>query len=85
MGIQVVINTLLAGIILATATNQLPTGYEGANWGMSVEQLTSQIEVHKATPGSEYGYADHTETDPNVYVRITEDKTRIEYYFYGPI
>lgn len=76
------ISTLVTGVLFVAMTTQLPTGYEGANWGMSVEELTSQYEVHKAAPGSEYSYADHTETDPNVYVRITRDKTRIEYYFF---
>lgn len=73
---------LLASMLISVADFELPKGYEGAHWGMSVEQLTSQLDVHKATPGTEYGYADHTETDPNVYVRITPDNTRIEYYFF---
>lgn len=68
--------------MIATAANPLPTGYQGAHWGMSVEELTSQFEVNKAVAGSEYGYADHTETDPNVFVRFTKDNTRIEYYFF---
>jgi len=77
-----VLKVLLAGLFLSTASFELPTGYENAYWGMSIEELTSQTEVHKAVPGSEYNYADHTETDPEVYVRKTEDNTRIEYYFY---
>ena len=73
------------GLILTTALQvavTLPGGYQDMNWGMTVEQLTSQYDVHKAAEGSEYGYADHTEIDPEVYVRITEDNTRIEYYFF---
>lgn len=76
------IGMLIGSVMIAVAAFELPTGYETAQWGMSVEDLTSQQEVHKATPGSEYGYADHTETDPDVYVRITKDDTRIEYYFF---
>lgn len=76
------IQILVASFYLTVATFELPTGYEGANWGMSVEELTSQLNVHKASPGSEYSYADHAETDPNVYVRVTDDNTRIEYYFF---
>lgn len=76
------IGLLVAGIFVATAAFELPTGYEEAQWGMSVEQLTSQLDVHKASPGSEYSYADHAETDPNVYVRFTQDNTRVEYYFF---
>lgn len=76
------ITTLLTTAIIATASFELPRGYEDTRWGMSVEDLTSQQEVHRASPGSEYGYADHAETDPDVYVRTTEDNTRIEYYFF---
>lgn len=76
------ITTLLTAAFIATASFELPNGYKDSHWGMSVEELTSQQEVHKASPGSEYGYADHTETDPDVYVRVTEDNTRIEYYFF---
>lgn len=68
--------------MLATASFELPQGYDGAYWGMTIEELTSQVDVRKASPGSEYGYADHTEINPNVYVRITKDNTRIEYYFF---
>ena len=69
-------------MMIVTASFQLPDGYEETHWGMSVEELTSQLDVHKATAGSEYSYADHTETDPEVYVRLTEDDTRVEYYFF---
>ena len=75
----------MLGLVLA-ATMQvgitLPNGYEGISWGTTIEELTSQFEVHKATPGSEYSYADHTEVNPEVYVRVTEDNIKIEYYFF---
>ena len=76
------INVLIASVMLATANLQLPDGHEDSHWGMSVEDLTSQKDVHKAEQGTEYGYADHTETDPDVYVRLTKENTRVEYYFY---
>ena len=69
-------------LLLQLASTELPAGYEGAVWGMSVKQLQALVTVHKAVPGSEYNYADHAETDPNVYVRKTTDGTRIEYYFH---
>ena len=73
---------ILIAVMLATGSITLPSGYEGMSWGMTIEDLTSQADVHKATPGSEYSYADHMEQDPNVYVRVTEKNTRIEYYFF---
>jgi len=73
---------MFIALVMAVAAPELPKGYEGSNWGLTVEELTSQVDVHKAVPGSEYGYADHTEIDPNVYVLVTKDNTRIEYYFY---
>lgn len=59
----------------------LPTGYEQAHWGMSVSELEKIAELHKASAGSEYQYADHMETNPDVYVSILPDK-RVEYYFF---
>lgn len=76
------IKLLFVGILVATTSFELPKGYEESHWGMTVEDLTSQVEVHKADLGSEYSYADHTETDPVVYVRLTKENTRIEYYFF---
>jgi hypothetical protein len=72
---------LILGVTLQVAFT-LPNGYEGINWGMGIEELTSQHEVHKAEPGSTYTYADHMEIDPVVYVRRTDDNRKIEYYFY---
>ena len=76
------IKMLIVGAMLVTASFVLPNGYEESRWGMTIEELTSQFDVHKADLGSEYSYADHTETDPDVYVRFKKDKTRVEYYFY---
>jgi len=77
-----VIKLLFLTMTIMIAAFELPKGYEEFHWGATVEELTSRIEVNKADLGSEYSYADHTETDPNVYVRLTSDKTRIEYYFF---
>jgi len=77
-----VLNIILAGLMISTTAFQLPKGYEETHWGMTIEELTSHFEVHKAVPGSEYSYADHTETDPDVYIRLLKDNQRIEYYFY---
>ena len=76
------LNLLLFVSLQAQATIALPNGFQGITWGMSIEELTSQFEVHKATPGSGYSYADHMETDPDVYVRHTKDNRKIEYYFF---
>lgn len=74
---------MFAALVVATASQELPDGYGDSHWGLTVEELTSQVDVHKAGSGSEYSYADHTELDPEVYVRVTEENTRIEYYFYN--
>lgn len=60
----------------------LPNGYQGAAWGISPKQLEKLAEVHKATPGSEYNYSDHMETEPEVYIQFTKENKRIEYYFF---
>lgn len=68
-------------LIFLLNTTSLPSGYEQAHWGMSVTELGKITELHKATPGSEYQYAEHMETNPDVYVTILPDR-RIEYYFF---
>lgn len=66
---------------LQVATN-LPNGYQDVTWGITTEQLEQSVDVHKATPGSEYNYSDHMEAEPEVYIQFTKDKKRIEYYFF---
>ena len=73
--------SVLLAAVLQVAEVALPTGYQGITWGMTVEEVKNRVEVHKAGEGSEFGYADHLETDPEVYVRSTSDK-KIEYYFF---
>jgi hypothetical protein len=72
----------LSLIAMLQLTANLPNGYEAAVWGTTAKQLEKHVEVHKATPGSEYNYSDHMETDPEVYVQLTEQDKRIEYYFF---
>ena len=76
------IKVLLAATVLAASTNILPNGHGEAVWGITVAQLQQLMPVHKATPGGEFAYADHAETDPDVYVRKEADGTRYEYYFF---
>jgi hypothetical protein len=64
-----------------SATTELPSGYEMANWGITVAELKKQTTVFKASPGSEYNYSEHMEVNPDVYVQKVADK-RIEYYFF---
>ncbi|HSG05583.1 MAG TPA: hypothetical protein VLB09_04205 [Nitrospiria bacterium] len=60
----------------------LPRGFEEASWGMTVGQLREQIEVRKADPSNGFGYAEHMEEDPEVYLRFGPHGERIEYYFF---
>jgi len=74
------ISLLAAQLLLQTA---LPTNYHGAQWGMSVSELNSQTKVYKASHHGNYNYADHSELNPDVYVRKTPDHKRLEYYFFN--
>ena len=77
--------SLLCALTLAasplSAMPDLPSGYEQANWGMSVTELQKLAVVHKAAPGSEFNYSEHMEINPDVYIKKADDK-RIEYYFF---
>jgi len=68
--------------VLLHVSLDLPSGFEGANWGISPAQLQQQVTVYKAGLGSGYSYADHLEVEPDVYVRTTSDNKKIEYYFF---
>ena len=61
----------------------LPNSYHGAKWGMSHSELNSQTKVYKASHHGNYNYADHSEINPDVYVRKTADNKRLEYYFFN--
>jgi hypothetical protein len=69
-------------ISMVYANEMLPQGYADARWGITPQELAEQVELHKATPGSEYNYSDHMETDPEVYIQLSEENKRIEYYFF---
>jgi len=72
---------MLLAALLQVAVS-LPSGYQAAHWGMTVDELRSLTSVQRAGHGRKFGYADHAEIDPDVYVHVTQDKTRIEYYFF---
>ena len=73
---------LLANILfLLLSVASLPSGFEQALWGMTVADLEKITDLHKATPGSEYQYSEHMETNPDVYVSVQADR-RVEYYFF---
>lgn len=76
------INMLLGAAMQVASVTSLPAGYQDITWGMSVEKVKSLQEVHKAGKGSQYNYADHMETDPDVYVHRAADNKKIEYYFF---
>jgi hypothetical protein len=73
---------MLLGAAMQVASVSLPAGDQDITWGMSVAQVKNLQEVHKAGKGSQYNYADHMETDPEVYVRRADDNKKIEYYFF---
>ncbi|MGD8572795.1 MAG: hypothetical protein PVF34_07125 [Gammaproteobacteria bacterium] len=73
---------VLLGAVLQVAATALPNGHDDVTWGMTVSDVKSLHEVHKAGEGSQYSYADHMEKDPEVYVRRTGDNKKIEYYFF---
>lgn len=72
-------SVLFAQLLFLTA---LPTHYHGASWGMSIAELKNQNTVHKASQHGQYNYADHSEKNPDVYLRTTPKNKRIEYYFF---
>lgn len=69
-------------LALFPAGQNLPDGHNEAHWGMSVEQLQHVVTVQKASgePGS--GYAEHGESDPEVYIDSSAGPERVEYYFF---
>ena len=69
----------MAGLIAVTG---LPNGYEKAIWGMTVEELQQVASVEQVEVGDGLNYAEHQEEDPEVYIRLTDQHERIEYYFF---
>ncbi len=70
---------LLSSVI---ALSDLPKGHDGAHWGITAQQLLQTIDANKIKSGDGFGYAEHLEKNPEVYVRVTEHHERIEYYFF---
>ena len=75
-----VILAILLSVFIAEA--KLPNGLDKANWGMTVEELQQVASIEKVHTGDGFGYAEHMEEDPDVYIRMTPDHNRIEYYFF---
>lgn len=75
-----VILTILLSVFIIDA--KLPNGLEKATWGMTVEELQQVANIQKVHAGDGFGYAEHMEEDPDVYIRMTPDHNRIEYYFF---
>jgi len=73
--------TFLA-VTLVAADTPLPGGFDQARWGMTVAELRAGTEVSRVEATDEFGYAEHSEQDPEVYYRVTPRHERIEYYFY---
>lgn len=64
------------------ASEELPRGYQEATWGMTVAELQEKVPVQKVEEGDIYGFAEHGEVDPEVYVQVTPERLRVEYYFF---
>jgi hypothetical protein len=64
------------------AAEPLPRGLGDAQWGMTAEELGLRLSVHKVDGADQFGYAEHLERDPDVYVGTTTDGKRVEYYLY---
>lgn len=75
------LTVLLVSWVLQLAA-VLPQGYDQAHWGMTVSQLQAQTKLKKADKGHGYGFAEHMEIDPEVYVSPQADGGRVEYYFF---
>jgi len=76
---------IIASLVLpsfAAAGAALPSGYDQAHWGMTTAELRAQVAVDRAEMTDGFGYAEHSEEDPDVYFRMTPAHERIEYYFY---
>jgi hypothetical protein len=64
------------------AGEPLPKGLGEAHWGMTAEELVGRLGARKVDSSDQFGYAEHMERDPEVYVGTTADGKRVEYYLY---
>ena len=65
------------------ATPSLPTGFQEAQWDMTAKQLEAVATIKKVITTDGFNYAEHLEENPEVYVQMTPNHKRIEYYFFG--
>lgn len=73
---------ILIGTLLLQVATAVPDGVDAFKWGISAEQLMKSAPARKADPAHGYGYSDHSEADPDVYVSVDTQGTRREYYFF---
>lgn len=61
----------------------LPKGYEGARWGMSVDELKKIVnDLVQADNKKKFYFGEHFETEPDVYYKEKGKEERVEYYLY---
>lgn len=77
--ISIFLILFLSGISYA----MLPKGYEGAKWGMSVDELKKVVkDLVKADNRNTFYFGEHFEMEPDVYYKEKGKNERVEYYFY---
>jgi len=72
-----------AGPSVVHAGEPLPQGLGEAHWGMTAEELVGRLGARHVEGSDQFGYAEHLERDPEVYVGTTADGKRVEYYLYN--
>jgi hypothetical protein len=72
----------MAVLAALVAVGPLPDGIEQLRWGITTDQLAKVAPVQKADKAHGYGYAEHMEADPDVYVQPSDTHKHREYYFY---
>lgn len=70
---------LVAALVTAVS---LPQGYDVARWGMTADDLKSKMKATQVDLSDAFGYADHLEEDPDVYIALTADHERLELYLF---
>ena len=72
--------SVMAAMLVAAAA--LPNGLDAFHWGMPVDELLKQVPAQKVELGHGYGYAEHTESNPEVYAQASDGKRHREFYFF---
>ena len=70
----------LVALLLTAAA--LPNGVDMFRWGMSVEELLKHAPVQQVELGHGYGYSEHAEANPEVYLQPSDGKRHREFYFF---